>query len=145
MEWGLRSLVALISSRPWRLERAAWTTRLSEGCRCRHCFRCITGGTGKTRFGHGDHEVVLGNPPNPRWRVRATLLFLVQEWGGGERRGEDGLGLLTVGARPERRRETPRSISIAIPAAVPEQKRVEVISHANAGVGGIGGSQYRSA
>ena len=32
--------------------------------------------------------------------------------GGGERSGgEDGLGLLTVDARPERRRETPRSIS----------------------------------
>ena len=35
--------------------------------------------------------------------------------------GKDGLGLLTVGARPERRREPPRSIS--------EKETVELLSH----------------
>ena len=47
----------------------------------------------------------LPNPPTPRWRLRATLLFLVQEWKGGGGGvgggGLGGLGLLTVGARPE--------------------------------------------
>ena len=45
----------------------------------------------------------LPNPPTPRWRLKATLLFLVQEWKGeGGRGGGLGeLGLLTVGARPE--------------------------------------------
>ena len=42
--------------------------------------------------------------------------------------GKDGLGLLTVGARPERRRETPRSSS--------ERETVEMLSHTNGGVGG---------
>ena len=46
--------------------------------------------------------------------------------------------LSTVGARRERRRETPRSISRDIPATIPEQARVELLSHANGGVSGSG-------
>ena len=50
-------------------------------------------------------------------------------------RCEDGLGLLTAGARPERRRETPRSMSRAIPAPIPEWS----CSHTPTdGVGGSG-------
>ena len=70
--------------------------------------------------------------------MRATPLFVVQEKGGlGERR----LGLLTVGARLERQRETPRSMSIAVLAPIPEQETVELLSHAKRGVGGSGVSR----
>ena len=66
------------------------------------------------------------NPPTLRWRVRTTTLFTDLEW------------VSLVGARPERRRETPRSTSRAAPASIPQQETVELLSHANGGVGGSG-------
>ena len=63
-------------------------------------------------------DTMWPNPHTLRWRVMAAPLFLVV-WGS---------------SPPERRRETKGSI--------PEQETVELLSHANGGVGGSGVSHY---
>ena len=82
--WGLLAVVVFVFSGLWQREHAVRMARLFGGGRFQYCFRCLTGGTGKTWSDHENCFFVMnmvGTCPIPQLKLDSPVfLATTRSW-----------------------------------------------------------------